>query len=130
MTTFINDLVLDASVDYLIANGKQLHLLTTYPADYNAVLADSLGSNVPTITKKDNPDAGLGRRAEVAASSIVIDTATNHAGVDQSVTQYAIVDTVGLTVLAVGDVTPKSYANGDTANIPVLSVNLLDAVAG
>ena len=126
---FLNDLALDAQADYIIANANSVHLLTVAPTTYASVLADSLGSYAPTITKINYTGVGGGRAAAIAAATVTIDTATNHAGVDQTVTHYAILDDTTSAIIGVNTITNRVVSNGDTANVPQLLVVATDAIS-
>lgn len=130
MTIFVNDKVLDAPLDLIIADADFTHLLTAYPANYAAVGADTVGSYAPVIGKVDNGGAGGGRSGQMSAQAdVTIDTATNHASGNVTVTHFAIVDDATGTVLYVGEVNPnKSFDNGDKANAPAQKLNILDGV--
>jgi len=132
MIIYVNNIILDAGIDLIIAQAAntKVHLMTTttMPANYAAVIADSIGSFTPTLSKKDNPNAGLGRMLEIATGSVTVDTATNHAGVDQTFNQYALVNTVTSVIYTIGSGTAKLLANGDTANTPVFTLRILDGV--
>jgi len=127
MAAYMNDIMLDGSLDYLIANGKEVHLLSTYSTVYATIKAagGSMGSFIPTITKLN--DGTIGRKADIAAATGIAIT-TVVPTVDETFINYAVLDTVNLTVLYVGDGTSKILSNGDTVSTPIFSVKIADAI--
>lgn len=127
--TFIPDELLDLPLDDIIANGDLVHLTpeVTVGVSYAQVVAASIGSYAPTITKSDL--AAGGRKATLAAKNgVVIDTATNHAGADQTFAQYIIVDTANSKIKFVGIGTDKVLSDGDTVNCPAAEIKNPDMV--
>ena len=120
--TFVPDEVLDLPLDDIIDNGDLVHLTgeVTSAITYAQVVAASIGSYVPTITKSDE---GTGRKATLAAKNgVSIDTITNFAGVDKSFDQYIIVDTVNSKIKFIGVGTNKTLSDGDTVNTPAADI--------
>ena len=121
--TFVPDEVLDKVLDDIIANGDLIHLTgdLLVTSTYANVVAASIGSYAPTITKSDE---GSGRKATVEAKSgVVIDTTTNFAGVDKEFSQQVIVDTVNLKIKHIGQGTPKTLSDTDTINAPAYDID-------
>ena len=120
--TFVPDTVLDAPLDNIITNGDLIHLTgdLLVTSTYADVVAASIGSYAPTITKVDS---GTGRKASVEAKSgVVIDTDTNFAGADKDYTQIVIVDTVNSVIKHIGQGSLKTLSDGDTVNIPAYDI--------
>ena len=120
--TFVPDAVLDAPLDDIIANGNLVHLTgeVTSAVTYAQVVAASIGSYVPTITKVDE---GTGRKAVLAAKNgVTIDTTTNFAGIDKPFDQYIIVDTANSAIKFIGIGTNKVLSDGDTVNCPAADI--------
>ena len=120
--TFVPDEVLDKPLDDIIANGDLVHLTgeVVSTVTYAQVVAASIGSYVPTITKTDE---GTGRKAVLAAKNgVVIDTTTNFAGIDKPFDQFIIVDTVNSKIKYIGIGTNKTLSDTDTVNTPAADI--------
>lgn len=120
--TFVPDAVLDKPLDDIIANGDLVHLTgdLLVTSTYAQVLAASIGSYVPVITKVDS---GTGRKAVIAAKSgVVVDTTTNFGGADKDFTQHVVVDTVNSVIKHIGQGTLKTLSDTDIVNTPAFDI--------
>jgi len=127
--TLIPDEGLDLILDDIIADGNMVHLTgeVAINVTYAQVVAASIGSYVPTITKEDLTAGG--RKAVLAAKTgVVIDTTTNFAGADKSFDQFIIVDTVNSKIKFIGIGTQKTLSDTDTVNVPKADINNPDMV--
>ena len=120
MAKFINDIVLDAAIDKMIAEGNLVALFDTYSTDYTTINTNKLGSYVPVLTKADGDVSG--RKLNLAASAGISITATGNFN------NFAVLDTVGLTVLYVGNGTTKALTSGDTVDAPTSDLEFADPV--
>ena len=127
--TLIPDEGLDLILDDIIANGDLVHLtgVVVPTVTYAQVVAASIGSYAPTITKSDL--AAGGRKAVLAAKTgVVIDTDTNFGGADKSFDQFIIVDTVNSKIKFIGIGTAKTLSDTDIVNVPKADINNPDMV--
>lgn len=121
--TFVPNEVLDKPLDDIIANGDLVHLTgeVTSAITYAQVVAASIGSYAPTITKADE---GTGRKAVLSAENgVTIDTTTNFGGINKPFDQFIIVDTVNSKIKFIGIGTNKLLSDGDTVNCPAADIN-------
>lgn len=122
--TFVPDEVLDSPLDNIIDNGDLVHLTGEVTSDvtYAQVLALSIGSYAPTITKSDS---GTGRKAVLAAKTdVTIDTDANFSGVDKTFNQFIIVDTVNEVIKFIGVGSNKTLSDGDKVNTPSSDITM------
>jgi len=122
MTIYVNDVVLDAPIDKIIAEADTVHIVDAFTSDYATAVAASLGSFAPSITKGDSAANGAGRKGIIAAASGIV------IGADGDFNHYIVVDNDTNTVLYVGDGTTKSLTNGDTVSTPIFNINFSDGV--
>lgn len=120
MAKYINDTVLDAAIDKIIAEGNLVALFDAYSTDYATINTNKLGSYVPTLTKADGDVSG--RKLNLAAETGVAIT------VDGNFNNFAILNTTGSTVLYVGNGTTKALTNGDTVDTPSADLEFADPV--
>lgn len=110
----VHDLVLDAALDYLSANGNKECVCSTEPTNYTEATATYMLAETTRTSgdyTKANGDTS-GRKTTVAAKNGVSVTNTGTAA------HLAIVDTVNSRLLAVTTCTSQVLTAGNTVNIP------------
>lgn len=107
--SLVNNSVLSSDIDKIIAECDVVHISTVESLTYATVVADSMASFAPTLTKEVYAGTGGGFALKLAASSNEITKAGDAVAL-------SFVDSSG-TVLYVDSGTPNTYAIGDTANI-------------
>ncbi len=118
MTKFINDSILDAAIDKIIADGNQVVLFDTYSTDYATIQANKLGVYTPSLSKANGDVSG--RKVIIAADSTVPIVASG------DFNNFAIVDTLNNVVLYVGNGTRKPLTVGDTVDTPESDLEFSD----
>ena len=120
---FLNDSILDNGLGVLTADGNELHICSAEPTDYSEATATySLGSDSITIGSPQNasPD---GREVVVPAIASASVTGTGTA------THYAIVDTIGSTLLATTTLNAsQAVTAGQSFTLTSFSIRIPDSV--
>jgi len=110
----VNDLVLDASHDYMITNGDKQVACSAEPTTYAEANATYMLANVALVggdyTKAAGAGTPAGRKCTVAAKSGV--TISNSG----TATHVAIIDTVNSALLRVTTCTSLALTAGQTVN--------------
>ena len=119
MPKFINDLGMDAELDFISANGQRMMAISAYTFGdtYATVVAASLADVAlapADFTKADGTTSG--RKTTVGAKSAVPVDATGTA------THVAIVDDTNTRVIAVTTCTSQALTSGNTVNFPAWTV--------
>lgn len=129
MSKWVHDLVMDAQLDYIIANADRLCLCSAQPADYTEATTTYDGSAgkyklaIHTLTggdfTKDDGDTS-GRKVTIAAQ----------AGVDGDATAFgnfiALCDSSNSRLLVVTTCTTQSCTLGDVINFPAWDYEIID----
>ena len=110
----------ESAVDQLIALGDLVVAFDSASTDYATIIANSLGSYAPSITKTA---LGDGCKADVAAATNLTAEATGNAN------HYAVLDTVNSVVLAVGESDGTAFTDTEPYNAPAFSINFPAAIA-
>lgn len=122
---FINDLVFDAALDYIInASSKELHICSQEPATRTAAIATySLGSkSSPTVGTKANGDVS-GRKCTISA---ITDGAVSGTG---TATHWALVD--GTNLLATRTLgASQAVTSGNTFTLTAIDIEFPDPTVG
>lgn len=126
MTILVSDYLLDASADKLIAEGETVHILPSAETTYANVVAASLGSFTPVITKGDATITGGGRKAAIAAATGVAISVGG--GGNDDFNHYAVVDDTNSRFLYLGEGTSKTLNDGDTISTPIFNINFANGV--
>lgn len=118
MAKWQNDAMLDAGLNYISANGTELYVCTSQPADRGAAITASLtGAETPSFTGPVNGDTS-GRKLtvdQVTDASITASGTANHIAVCS-----------GTTLLYVTTCTAQALSSGGTVTVPAWDVELAD----
>jgi hypothetical protein len=118
MAKFINDVILDAAVDKVIADADKVILFDSYSTDFATINTNKLGEYAPTMSKANGDTSG--RKAILAAQAAVPITAAGNFN------NFAVVDTVNSRVLYVGNGTTKPLTIGDKVDTPENDLEFAD----
>lgn len=121
MTKFANDLIMDAALDFLIAEAERIVVCSGYPASYAGVAAVTLADDAIAggdITKANGDTSG--RKATIAQqANVPIDNSG-------TATHVAVVDDTGTRILLVTECTSQALTAGGTVTIPAFDEEIGD----
>ena len=119
MTKFANDLVMDAALDFIIAEVERIVVMSAFTSTYASVAAITLADNaIGTITKANGDSSG--RKAIVPQHATVPIDASGTA------THVALVDDTGTRVISVTECTSQVLTSGGTVTIPTFDEEIGD----
>ena len=123
MTTYVNPELYNPSgaVDQLVADGNLVVLMDAFSSDYATVIANTIFSYAPTITKAA---FNGGFKADVAA--VTNQTEPTNTG---TVNHWAIVDTVNSKVLEIGESSGVTITATEPFNVPAFSAKYPATIA-
>lgn len=121
MTKYLADAVLDAPADYLIANGTELYLCSSQPADRADAIAKAITAvHALTAGSYAKADDSSGRKVTVAAQSGLALTGNGNAN-------SCYVAICSTTALLVADSSASSaLSSGNTVSIGAFKINFPD----
>jgi hypothetical protein len=121
MAKWTNDIVLDASCDYIKNNATEIYVCSSQPTDrataISSALASKTGLTSGSYTGAANGDVS-GRKITKNAESGVSVTGTG--------TANHIALCSGTTLLQVTTMTSQSLTSGNTVNIPAYDIEFAD----
>jgi hypothetical protein len=120
MAKFADDLVMDAALDYVIANVERIVVTSSQPAAYANVAAASLAdATIGTITKANGDSSG--RKAVVPQhTAMAIDSSG-------TATHVCLVkDTATSRLILVTTCTSQSLTSGGTVTVPTWDEEIAD----
>ena len=121
----LGDTVLDSGLDELNTTtgaANELHICSTEPTTYaEAITTYTLGNDDGNLAITGPADRGGGGR-EVTMTALSGGTVTGTGTVEW----YAIVDTVGTDLLAVGPVTSQGVTSGNTFSLTSVTIGIPD----
>ena len=121
----LGDTVLDSGLDELNTTtgaANELHICYDEPTTYaEAITTYTIGNDDGNLAITGPADRGGGGR-EVTMTALSGGTVTGTGTVEW----YAIVDTVGTDLLAVGPVTPQGVTSGNTFSLTSVTIGIPD----
>lgn len=126
MAKYVNDLVLDAALDFVSSNASSLVLCDAEPADFTAATTDSptgvalgeIAVDGADFTKADGDVSG--RKITVAAQTGI------NVDVTGTVNHIAIVDATNSRLLLVTTTTAQAVSQGGTADTTAFDQEVAD----
>lgn len=119
MTKFASDLVMDAALDFIIAEVERIVVMSSFTSTYASVAAATLAdAAIGTITKANGDTSG--RKAVIPQhANMPIDSSG-------TATHVALVDDTGTRVIAVTECTSQALTAGGTVTVPTFDEEIGD----